>query len=256
MKFTVLIAAVTRCSFDRLIIDGSETKSLSHVPNKTRQDRYNSTKWMNIEMKLRRILMDCRCDKGFFNFSSTGTAEIKACSKVAMKLAVGATIQHLALFRVYEESVCDKKGDFIKDAWRNQDKDFIEFTMPSHTPDSGQLIRRELVGVSGAHAIGRGSCNPDPAIKFPRGYKQDNPSFRFSFWTAATEPTDEYSVEAHGQDDSDGNDSSAETATVIATSIAFINTPITGVPTPTQRPDIDEVCTRARTVRHVRDFRL
>ncbi|KFA71005.1 hypothetical protein S40288_10388 [Stachybotrys chartarum IBT 40288] len=232
MKFTVLIAAVTRCSFDRLTIDGSETKSLSHVPNKTRQDRYNSTKWMNIEMKLRRILMDCRCNKGFFNFSSTGTAEIKACSKVAMKLAVGATIQHLALFRVYEESVCDKKGDFIKDAWRNQDKDFIEFTMPSHTPDSGQLIRREPIGVSGAHSSGLVAA------------------------AAATEPTDEYSVEAHGQDDSDGNDSSAETATVIATSIAFINTPITGVPTPTQRPDIDEVCTRARTVRHVRDFRL
>ncbi|KFA68277.1 hypothetical protein S40285_06646 [Stachybotrys chlorohalonatus IBT 40285] len=163
LKFTVLIAAVTHCSFARLIIDGTKTKGLDYIPNK-RQARYSPT--------------------------NTGTAEIKACSKVAMKLAAGVTIRHLDLFRVYEESFCNKNCDFIKDAWRNQDKDFTEFTMPSYIPDSGHLTRRELISVCDAHVSQTESyyiCNCGPVIKIPRGYKQVNPSFKFSIWSSYKE---------------------------------------------------------------------
>ncbi|KAG4261239.1 hypothetical protein BFJ72_g10248 [Fusarium proliferatum] len=204
--------------FDVLVIDGKETNSMQYVRSNTRDAKYNPTKWDNIRDDMTPDKLDFRCNKGAFTFAGqTGTAEVKAGSKLAMKLAVGATMQHPGpalvymskapttadtyegdgeWFKIFEESVCNKEGDFTRDAWCTWDKDRIEFTIPADLPDGEYLIRPEHIGVHGAHVgqaefyytcaqvkvTGGGSGVPGPTVKFPGAYKKDDPSFNFSIY--------------------------------------------------------------------------
>ena len=180
MKLTALAAACiiqyasAHYFFDKLIIDGVETKSVQYVRENTRPAKYNPTKWENVRDDMTPDMDDFRCNKGAFtNAPKTETAEIKAGAKLGMKLAVGATMQHPGpaivymskapttaqayegdgdWFKIYEESVCNKAGDFGKDAWCTWDKDTVSFTVPEATPDGEYLIRTEHIGVHGAHA--------------------------------------------------------------------------------------------------------
>ena len=88
-----------------------------------------------------------------------------------MKLGVGATMQHPGpamvymskapgkaeayegdgdWFKIFEQSICNPSGDFLKDAWCTWEKNKIEFTVPAGTPDGEYLIRSEHVGIHGA----------------------------------------------------------------------------------------------------------
>ncbi|KAJ5158385.1 uncharacterized protein N7500_008036 [Penicillium coprophilum] len=202
--------------FDTIIIDGKEASE--YVRSNTRPAKYNPTKWVNTRDDMTPDMPDFRCNKGAFSFAGqTGTAEVKAGSKVAMKLAVGARMQHPGpalvymskapttakeyegdgeWFKIHQESVCDKNKDFTKDAWCTWDKDRIEFTIPAILPDGEYLIRPEHIGVHGAaggqaefynscaqvKVVGGGNGTPGPTVKFPGAYKKDDPSFNFSIW--------------------------------------------------------------------------
>ncbi|EAW13459.1 lytic polysaccharide monooxygenase auxiliary activity family 9 protein [Aspergillus clavatus NRRL 1] len=204
--------------FDVLVIDGKETKSNEFVRSNTRPAKYNPTKWVNIRDDMTPDVTDFRCNKGAFTFAGkTGTAEVKAGSKLAMKLAVGATFQHPGpglvymskapsaakayqgdneWFKIHEESVCNKNADFTRDAWCTWGKDRIEFTIPADLPDGEYLIRPEHIGVHGAHVgqaefyntcaqvkvVGGGNGTPGPTVKFPGAYKKNDPSFNFSIY--------------------------------------------------------------------------
>ncbi|KAK6215679.1 fungal cellulose binding domain-containing protein [Colletotrichum tabaci] len=224
MKFSaVVLAAIAplvsaHYFFDTLIVDGKATKSFEYVRSNTRQAKYNPTKWENVRDGMTPDLPDFRCNKGAFTFAAkTGTLEVKAGSKVAFKLGVGATMQHPGpaivymskapstakayegdgdWFKVYEESVCNKGGDFKGNAWCTWDKNTVEFTVPKDTPNGEYLIRVEHIGVHGAHVgqaefynscaqvkiTGGGNGTPGPMIKFPGGYKKSDPSFNFSIY--------------------------------------------------------------------------
>ncbi|KAF4311024.1 Glycoside hydrolase family 61 [Botryosphaeria dothidea] len=224
MKFScIAIAAITPLAsahyfFDVLVVDGQETQSMQYVRSNTCEAKYNPTKWKNTRDDMTPDLDDFRCNKGAFTFAgSTGIAEVKAGSKFAMKLAVGATMQHPGpalvymskapssasdyegdgeWFKIYEESVCNQSGDFTKDAWCTWDKDRIEFALPADLPDGEYLIRPEHIGVHGAHAgeaefyygcaqvkvTGGGNGVPGPTVKFPGAYKSTDESFNFSIW--------------------------------------------------------------------------
>lgn len=175
MKLSLLAAAAlvpfasAHYSFDVLVIDGKETRSNEFVRSNTRQAKYNPTKWKNTRDDMTPDMTDFRCNKGAFTFAGkTGTAEVKAGSKLAMKLAVGATMQHPGpalvymskapssaksyqgdgdWFKIHEEGVCNKNADFTKNAWCTWDKDRIEFTIPSDLPDGEYLIRPEHIGM-------------------------------------------------------------------------------------------------------------
>ncbi|CRL30143.1 Glycoside hydrolase, family 61 [Penicillium camemberti] len=227
MKFSIVaLAAIApmvsaHYFFDTLVIDGKE--ATDPVRSNTRPMKYNPTKWVNTRDDMTPDLPDFRCNKGAFTFAGqTGTAELKAGSKVAMKLAVGAKMQHPGpalvymskapttantyegdgeWFKIHEESVCDKNKDFTKDAWCTYDKDRIEFTIPSNLPDGEYLIRPEHIGVHGAAGgqaefyytcaqvkiVGGGNGTPGPTVKFPGAYKKDDPSFNFSIWNGYKE---------------------------------------------------------------------
>ncbi|KAB8076144.1 glycosyl hydrolase family 61-domain-containing protein [Aspergillus leporis] len=204
--------------FDTLLINDKETSPNQYVRSNTRPEKYNPTKWVNTRDNMTPDMPDFRCNKGAFTFAGkTGTAEVKAGSKLAMKLGVGATMKHPGpafvymskapgavnqyegdgeWFKIFEESICDKNKDIKTDAWCTWDKDRIEFTIPASLPDGEYLIRSEHVGVHGAHAgqaefyyecaqvkvTGGGNGTPGPTVKFPGAYKKDDPSFNFSIW--------------------------------------------------------------------------
>ncbi|KAJ6178105.1 hypothetical protein N7519_008566 [Penicillium mononematosum] len=227
MKFSlVALAAIApmvsaHYFFDTIVIDGKEASD--SVRSNTRPAKYNPTKWVNTRDDMTPDMPDFRCNKGAFTLAGqTGTAEVKAGSKVAMKLAVGATMQHPGpalvymskapttakeyegdgeWFKIHQESVCDKNKDFTKDAWCTWDKDRIEFTIPASLPDGEYLIRPEHIGVHGAaggeaefyyscaqvKVVGGGNGIPGPTVKFPGAYKKDDPSFNFSIWNGYKE---------------------------------------------------------------------
>lgn len=159
--------------FNELIIDGVETEKFQYVRSNTRDKKYNPTKWENIRDNMTPDDLDFRCNKGAFTFApQTETAEVRAGSKLAVKVAVDGVIQHPGpalvwmskapttaqaykgdseWFKIFENSVCDKNGDFTKDAWCTWGKDRIEFTVPADLPDGEYLIRPEHVGIHGAH---------------------------------------------------------------------------------------------------------
>lgn len=159
--------------FEKLVIDGKETGSMQYVRDNTRPAKYNPTKWKNTRDDMTPDLTDFRCNKGAFQSAGkTQTAEVKAGQKLAMKLGVGATMQHPGpqlvymskapstastyegdgdWFKIMESGVCDPSKDFTKDAWCSWDKDRIEFTIPEGTPVGEYLIRPEHIALHGAH---------------------------------------------------------------------------------------------------------
>jgi hypothetical protein len=204
--------------FDTLVIDGKETSPNQYVRANTRQAKYNPTKWKNIRDDMTPDMEDFRCNKGAFSSASkTQTAEVKAGSKLAMKLAVGATFQHPgprtvymskapstaqkyegdgAWFKIHEDGLCDK-SDIKTTSWCSWGKNNVEFSIPAGTPDGEYLVRAEHIGVHGAHdgqaefyyscaqvkvtGGGKGAL-PTDTIKFPGGYKKTDPSFTYSIW--------------------------------------------------------------------------
>lgn len=159
--------------FDTLVIDGKETRPNQYVRENTRPAKYNPTKWENIRDDMTPDLPDFRCNKGAFTSAGrTQTAEIKAGSKLAMKLAVGAHFQHPGpanvymskapdsaqkyegdgeWFKIYETGICDKTKALTSDAWCTWDKDRVEFTIPKDVPAGEYLVRAEHIGVHGNH---------------------------------------------------------------------------------------------------------
>ncbi|KAJ6030245.1 hypothetical protein N7499_012663 [Penicillium canescens] len=261
MKFSLLaVAAIApmvsaHYFFDTLIIDGKE--SSEYVRSNTRTAKYNPTKWVNSRDDMTPDVPDFRCNKGAFSFADkTGTAEVKAGSKLALKLAVGATMQHPGpalvymskapstakqyqgdgeWFKIHQESVCDKNKDFTKDAWCTWDKDRIEFTIPASLPDGEYLIRPEHIGVHGAHVgqaefyntcaqvkvVGGGNGTPGPTVKFPGAYKKDDPSFNFSIYNGYKDyPMPGPEVWTGGSGSSSASEVANVNATAAATAIA------------------------------------
>ncbi|EMD88003.1 glycoside hydrolase family 61 protein, partial [Bipolaris maydis ATCC 48331] len=223
MKLSLLTAAAiaqiasAHYFFERLIIDGKETKPYEFVRENTRAIKYNPTKWKNPLDNITPDDTDFRCNKGAFSSASrTGVAEVAPGTKLAMKLGVGATMQHpgpghvhMSLapgsvkeyegdgdwFLIKQVGLCTK-GDIKKDAWCTWDKNNIEFEIPLNTPPGEYLVRSQHVGVHGAHdgqaefyygcaqikVTGNGTGVPGPMIKFPGGYKKTDPSWNFSVW--------------------------------------------------------------------------
>lgn len=159
--------------FEKLVIDGKETQPLQYVRENTRPIKYNPTKWKNTLDDMTPDLPDFRCNKGaFLSAGKTQTAEVKPGQKLAMKLGVGATMQHPGpqlvymskapgevskyegegdWFKIMESGICDTSKDIKKDAWCSWDKDRIEFTIPEGTPVGEYLIRPEHIALHGAH---------------------------------------------------------------------------------------------------------
>ena len=100
-------------------------------------------------------------------------AEVTAGSTLAMKLGVGATMQHPGpsqvymskapssaasydgsgdWFKIFQETTCNAGGSLLDDKWCSWDKDRVSFTIPKDTPDGEYLIRTEHIGLHGAHA--------------------------------------------------------------------------------------------------------
>jgi hypothetical protein len=183
MKLSLLVTAAiaplvsAHYFFDTLVIDGVETTPNQYVRSNTRPAKYNPTKWKNTRDDMTPDMPDFRCNKGSFTFAAqTETAEVQAGSKLAMKLGVGATMQHPGpglvymsrvpeggaanqyegdgdWFKIHEEGICDTGKDIKTDAWCTWDKDRIEFTVPAGLPDGEYLIRPEHIGMSGYYLL-------------------------------------------------------------------------------------------------------
>ncbi|KXJ85434.1 glycoside hydrolase, partial [Microdochium bolleyi] len=221
----VLAAAIVPSAYghyfwNRLIVDGVETRDNEFVRRTTRPTAYNPIKWKNSRDNSTPDLDDIRCNQGAFSSAgSTGVKEVKAGSQVGFKLAVGATMQHPGpiiayvsrapgsvkeyrgdddWIKIYEQGVCDTTKDFTKEAWCSWDKDRVNFPLPKELPDGEYLLRIEHIGLHGAHD-GQAEFYPacaqikvtggSPAggslgegIKLPGGYKPTDPSFAFSLW--------------------------------------------------------------------------
>lgn len=176
MKLSLLAAAAiaplasAHYFFDTLVIDGQESTPNQYVRSNTRPEKYNPTKWKETRDDMTPDMPDFRCNKGAFESAGqTETAEVQAGSKLAMKLGVGATMQHPGpglvymskapdaanqyegegdWFKIHEEGICDTSKDIKTDAWCTYDKDRIEFTIPADVPDGEYLIRPEHIGES------------------------------------------------------------------------------------------------------------
>ncbi|KAL4769856.1 hypothetical protein BDW60DRAFT_218629 [Aspergillus nidulans var. acristatus] len=154
MKSSLLATAVitplvsAHYFFDALVIDGQETTPNQYVCSNT------------------------PAREGLFTFASqTDTAEVKAGSKLAMKLGVPST---------------RAMGTGSRST---RDKDRIEFTIPAGLLGGEHLIRsdkksdeRSLEGVHGAHD-GQGEFYYEwPQVKVADGCNKDDPLSNFSVW--------------------------------------------------------------------------
>lgn len=224
MKFSLVAAlavaqlASAHYSFDVTVHNDKESRPNEFIRLNTRPAKYNPTKWKNTRDDMTPDMTDFRCNKGAFSSAkNTKVLEVKAGDKLAMKLAVGATMQHpgpafvymskapgkvvdyegdLGWFKIHQEGICKPGADIKKEAWCTWDKDRISFTIPEGTPLGEYLVRAEHVGVHGAHdgqaefyyacaqvkVVQGGNGTPGPMIKFPGGYKKDDPSWNFSVW--------------------------------------------------------------------------
>ncbi|PNH31286.1 hypothetical protein BJF96_g5560 [Verticillium dahliae] len=256
MNFCILAAAAltplasAHYFFDKLIIDDVETRSNEFVRSSTPAAKYNPTKWENIRDDMTPDVNDFRCKKGAFTFASqTGTAEVKAGSKLAVKLVVGATMQHPGpalvymskapttaksyegdgeWFKIFEESVCNTSGDFTKDACCVQ------------------------VKVTGGR-----NGTPGPTVKFPGAYKKDDSSFNFSIYGGVKDyPMPGPAVWTGGNSGESTDPVPVESEPIPAATSDVAPAPVvtTEPASPTTAPgsgsgsggDFDEVCTRTR----------
>ncbi|KAH8730439.1 glycoside hydrolase [Phaeosphaeriaceae sp. PMI808] len=179
MKLSLLTAAAVaqlasaHYVFDTIVPDGVPAKTGQYVRQNTRQANYNPTTWENVRDDMTPDSTDFRCNKGAFtNAGKTQTLEVKAGSKVAMRLGAGSSMLHPGpglvymskapttaqayegegdWFKIFEQGVCDKTKDFTRDAWCTWGKDRIEFTIPKDLPDGEYLLRPEHIGIHGNH---------------------------------------------------------------------------------------------------------
>ncbi|EEY22448.1 fungal cellulose binding domain-containing protein [Verticillium alfalfae VaMs.102] len=284
MRFSILaVAALTPLAsahyfFDKLIIDGVETRSNEFVRSNTRPAKYNPTKWENVRDDMTPDVNDFRCNKGAFTFAGqTGTAEVKAGSKLAVKLAVGATMQHPGPALVYMS-----KAPATAKAYEGNGEWFKIFE-ESDTPDGEYLIRPEHIGVHGAHVgqaefyytcvqvkvTGGGNGTPGPTVKFPGAYKKDDPSFNFSIYGGVKDyPMPGPAVWTGGHSVGSADPAPGESGPVPSATSTVAATPVESEPvfaapsdvatteaaSPTAAPgsgsgsggDYEEVCTRTR----------
>jgi hypothetical protein len=179
MKFSILAGAAiaqlasAHYTFDVLVSEGQESRPNEFIRANTRPERYNPTKWKNTRDGLTPDMDDFRCNLGSFtNAAKTGVKEVAAGTKMAMKLAYGATMRHpgpafvyMSLapdsvkdyegdgewFKIFQSGLCDPTKDILGTAWCTWDDDRIEFTIPADVPAGEYLIRSEHVGLHGAH---------------------------------------------------------------------------------------------------------
>ncbi|KAI4630165.1 hypothetical protein J4E80_001098 [Alternaria sp. BMP 0032] len=224
MKLSIIAAAAiaqiasAHYTFDVLVTDGQESKGYEFIRENTRAEKFNPTKWKNPLDSMTPDMDDFRCNKGSFaSAGKTGVKEVAAGTKMAMKLAYGATMKHPGpafvymskapssvkeyegdgeWFKIFESGLCHPDKDILGDAWCTWDSNKIEFTVPAEVPEGEYLIRSEHVGLHGAHdgqaefyyacaqvkVTGGGSGTPGPTVKFPGAYKKDDPEFNFSIW--------------------------------------------------------------------------
>ncbi|KAF3356341.1 endo-beta-1 like protein [Verticillium longisporum] len=281
MNFCILAAAAltplasAHYFFDKLIIDDVETRSNEFVRSSTPAAKYNPTKWENIRDNMTPDVNDFRCKKGAFTFASqTGTAEVKAGSKLAVKLVVGATMQHPGPALVYMSKAPTTAKSYEGDGeWFKifEESDTIEFTIPKDTPDGEYLFRPEHIGVHGAHAgqaefyytcvqvkvTGGRNGTPGPTVKFPGAYKKDDSSFNFSIYGGVKDyPMPGPAVWTGGNSGESTDPVPVESESIPAATSDVAPAPVvtTEPASPTTAPgsgsgsggDFDEVCTRTR----------
>ncbi|KAJ3535407.1 hypothetical protein NM208_g7143 [Fusarium decemcellulare] len=243
-------------SFDVLVVDGIETEPGQYVRLNTRSEKYMPTKFINSFDNVTPLSNDFRCNLGASSGSGVGIAEVAAGSGLAMKLSVGATMQHPGpafvymskspgnvteyagdgdWFKIHEEGLCNS-GDITTTAWCTWDKDRISFTVPNGTPAGEYLVRVEHIGLHGAHngeaefyyacaqvkVTGNGSGTPGPTVKIPGIYSADDASVNFSIWSDNTDyPMPEPAVWPGGSSSSGSNqEQSAQNSSSVTQQIA------------------------------------
>jgi hypothetical protein len=171
---TLLQTALGHYFWDKLILDGVETRSNEYVRRTTRKTAYNPIKWIDTRDDSTPDLDDIRCNQGHFaSAGSTKVATVSAGSKVGFKLAVGATMQHpgpsLAYmsrapndnvqtyrgdgdwYKIHEQGICWPDRPMTNTAWCTWDMNKVEFNIPKDTPDGEYLLRVEHIGEHVAH---------------------------------------------------------------------------------------------------------
>ncbi|VUC24142.1 unnamed protein product [Clonostachys rosea] len=276
VNFSTVVALLTSASpavrahyfFDVLVIDGVESKSIEYVRENTREIKYMPTKFINTFDNLTPLSTDFRCNLGATSGSATDVAQVAPGAQLALKLAVGATMQHPGpafvymskapgnvkeytgdgdWFKIHQEGLCND-GPVTTTAWCTWDKDRISFQIPTDTPAGQYLVRVEHVGLHGAHAgeaefyyacgqievTGNGAGVPGPLVKFPGAYQPGDASWNFGIYgTDRNFPMPEPAVWTGGDSGAGRN---ATLPTPSATTPVSSETPITSGSSVTETP--------------------
>ncbi|ETN43948.1 uncharacterized protein HMPREF1541_11079 [Cyphellophora europaea CBS 101466] len=236
-------------TFDRLVVNGQETRSWEYIRENTRTEKYMPTKFKNTIGKVTPNDADFRCNEGSFtNAGKTKVYEVAPGDELSMILAYGARMEHPGpaqiymskapgsvvqyegegdWFKIKDETVCGSTADGLQDTdWCTWGKDRLTFTIPDGTPAGEYLVRAEHVGLHRAHVdetefyyacaqvkvSGSGNGTPSPLVKFPGAYKATDPGIAFSIWAGKTEYPYHIGpdVWAGGSSGSTGNNSTPE----------------------------------------------
>ncbi|KAK0383488.1 hypothetical protein NLU13_9399 [Sarocladium strictum] len=210
--------------FDTTVRGGVADRQWQYVREFTRPTAYNPIKFSsNPPADIRDNSFidgeDARCNQGAFtNAGKTDVLTVKAGSEVTVKLGVGATMQHPGpslvylsrapnddvksydgsgkWFKIFQEGVCNKGGDFTKDAWCSWDKNTITARIPLGTPSGQYLFRAEHIGIHRSHVnqpehfvscvqievTDGGSGVPTDTVEFPGAYKDTDEYANFSIY--------------------------------------------------------------------------
>ncbi|KAK2025706.1 fungal cellulose binding domain-containing protein [Colletotrichum zoysiae] len=225
----VLVGAVAQVAsahyfFDSTFVNGAAGPSFKYIRDFTRPTKYNPIKFSSnpaADIRDNSVVdgPDIRCNQGAFtNAGKTEVLTVNAGSEVKVRLGVGAKMQHPGpglvymsrapndnvkaydgsadWFKIKEEGVCNKGGDFTTNAWCTYDKDTMSATIPKDTPSGEYLLRFEHIGVHRSHVnqpehyvscvqvkvTGGGSGTPGPTVKFPGAYKATDAYAKFSIY--------------------------------------------------------------------------
>lgn len=82
-------------TFDRLVVNGQETRSWEYIRENTRAEKYMPTKFKNTEGRVTPNDADFRCNEGSFtNAGKTKVFEVAPGDELSMVLAYGARMEH------------------------------------------------------------------------------------------------------------------------------------------------------------------
>lgn len=270
-------AASAHYFFDSVVANGAAGPSFQYIRDFTRATKYNPIKYSNnpaVDIRDGSYVdgPDIRCNQGAFtNAGRTNILEVAAGNSVTVKLGVGATMQHPGpalfymskapgdvkaydgsgdWFKIGQEGVCNKGGDFTKDAWCTWDRNTVTATVPKDTPAGEYLLRVEHIGIHKSHVkqpehfvscvqvkvTGNGKGTPGPLVKFPGAYKYEDPYVSFSIYGGYKEfPFPGPAVWSGGSSDTLAlpTESTATTPKIstVTTKISTIPTNISTVPT-------------------------